>query len=175
MKFFLVTINFIFLSLLSEPAFAQQPTTMPDKWLAKQLKERKNLHVFNKNGFEQLAKVFEIFASSGLVLGYYLNDSLFIYNQSVDVKKNGCMTVQIKFLADFDPNKKVPSTYVPVKLFDESTIWNYTPLAKNKPTLIAFFNKKSSKRQRRFYKVDSDLQKNNFDVKLIFIDYSLEK
>jgi hypothetical protein len=175
MRVFSIVVNFIFISFLSQTVFSQQPTSVPSKWLAKQLKERGNLHVLNRNGFEQLAKIFETFKSSGLLLGYYLNDSLFIYNQEVDVKKNGCMTVQIKFLADFDPNKKVPSTYVLVKLYDESTIWNYTPLAKNKPTLIAFFDKKSSNRQRKFYKVDINLQKNNFDVKLLFTDYTLEK
>jgi hypothetical protein len=174
MKVFLIAFLFIFFSIQSHQVFSQNSTATPSKWLSKQLNERKNLHVLNKDGYNELIKILSTNEIKGLILGYYENDSFFVYSKSIDKKVESCITVQLNFLSEFKQNKKRPSIYSNVKLYNESTIWNYTPLTKNKQTLIVLFNKKSSKRYRKLYNTSAkELQENNFDVKLIFTDYSL--
>ena len=161
--------------VFSLEASCQRKFEVDKNWLSKEFSKRSNLLILNKEGFESWVHIIDDYDPSSLILGYYIHDSLFIYNADRCRTNESCMGVTDGRLNTFADSVLPFCQYAKMQFFKDQYFWQRKPGKPEAATMIVLYSRHYGMTHRKFIrKVEEYSLKTGRPYVLLFADYAVE-
>lgn len=159
--------------LVSLEVSAQQKPEVDKSWLSKKYTKYNNLLILNDKGFKAWIDIIDTYRPSSLILGYYINDSLFIYNADTIRKNESCLGVMEDRLTMYIDSVIPFCQYSKIQFFKDEYFWQRKPGKPTVATMIVLYGKAFGRRHKKFLRhVKEYSMKTGVPYVLLFGDYA---
>lgn len=146
-----------------------------NKWVNKELTKHSNLLILNNKGHQALFDIIDTYRISSLIFGYYVYDSLFIYNADTSRKNEGCIGVLEERLMMCADSVLPFCQYSKIQFFKDEYFWNRKPGKPSVATLIILYSRSFGRRHKKFIRQVKEYSlKTGTPYTLLFSDYPIE-